>query len=92
MKTPKAIECPDCKGKGVTPITVHETGKPVQHMDLPCITCKGEKTTTAEKAAEYKAMQDMWCRCGKDHGSYHTMAGYQDIYLCNHCHKVTQTG
>lgn len=90
---PKPIKCPQCKGKGTLTITVSEYGKAGSTDSvINCVTCHGNKTVTAKEAASYQAMLDSWCRCKQDHGSHHEMAGMQDIYICNHCGKVTQTG
>lgn len=87
-------KCPQCRGKGQITCTVIEAGGKSSSFETACLTCRGEKTVTVEQQRMYRAMQNAWCKCGKDYGSdYHPdNAGMKHHYTCQKCGKITQVG
>lgn len=74
---------------GVTTITVYESNKPPQLVKLKCVVCNG---TTQVPRGTKQAWDAFWCQCGNPSGNVtHSREG-TDIYRCNDCGAVVQTG
>lgn len=89
--------CPRCNSKKTITITVHQNGG-TSTETLPCITCEGHGDVTDGQYANYKAEQEVWCRCGNpsgetqfyDDGEHPEIAKHH--WRCGDCSKVVQIG
>jgi len=89
------MKCKVCKGSGKVTLTVTEFGKPGEtKSEIDCVHCKGTGQMTAKQAADHKAMEDFWCKCGNpsEETEYYEYADGTHGWTCKDCGKVVQVG
>lgn len=87
------VPCPACTDGSFT-VKVIEKGVEKAPLVMKCPTCKGTRKVTRKQAREYKAYQEMWCRCeDPGDGIYHPdTRKMKHHWTCSKCGKVTQIG
>lgn len=93
----KSAMCPQCKGRKIITVTVHEHGKSeVRDFDTSCFTCHGRGQVSEAKGKEYADAVASMCSCETTDSAkwkYHPdTKAKKHHYTCGHCGKVTQIG
>jgi hypothetical protein len=91
--------CLKCKGTKTLDIKITTYGKPgMEVKTIKCVYCDGTGKMTDKQIAQFKAEQEMWCRCSNPSGE---RIFYDDgehpqcskhCWACADCNKIVQVG
>lgn len=94
------FKCDSCEGSGEMKITMQEGfGKDAKKTEstIECVICHGTGFVDKQTKDEVEFEENMWCKCGEDHGvdSYKDGEHHQihkHHYRCKKCKDVVQIG